>query len=88
MDLWIAVILFLVNIGDDILAVLFIRRTTQGKALQACFLSMLLTIIVAFSVINYVHYYWYLLPVCLGSGLGTYLGVKYDKDKNEHKLVY
>ena len=79
MEIWVAILLFFLNVGDDALAVLYIRRTAEGKAIQASLISVALTLIVAFSVVQYITNYLYLIPIAGGSGLGSYLAVKWDK---------
>ena len=74
-------ILFLLNITDDSLAALYVRRVSSGEALQAGVISILLTIVIAYSVINYVRDWRYLIPIALGSGLGTYLTLLLDVGK-------
>lgn len=78
-NLYLAFALFAINILDDALAVLYVRRTAEGKALQAALISGALTMIVAFSVVSYVEDRRYLVPIVLGSVLGSYLGVRWDK---------
>jgi len=78
MKLWIALLIFVANIADDILCVLYIRRSASGDAVSAAILSGVLTAIVAFNVINYVRNKKYLIPAVLGSILGTYLAIMFD----------
>ena len=78
MKLWIVLAVFVANIADDILCVLYIRRSASGDAISAAILSGILTAIVAFNVINYVRNKKYLIPAILGSMLGTYLAILFD----------
>src|SRR3990167_333847 len=79
MEFWLAVLLFLTNVVDDVLAVLFVRRTSTGEAVQASLISGLLTILIAFSVVNYVQNKLYLIPIVSGSMVGCYFAVRLDK---------
>lgn len=79
MEFWLAVLLFFSNIADDVLAVLFVRRTAAGNAVQASLISGLLTILIAFSVVNYVENKLYLIPIVVGSMVGCYVAVRLDK---------
>ncbi len=79
MDWKIALLLFFSNILDDILCVLYTRRIVAGKSIQAAVLTGFLTVIVAFSVINYVENKWYLIPTVCGSMIGTFYAIKIDK---------
>ncbi len=78
MSLKVWIVLFLLNVSDDALATLYIRRVAAGEALQAGVISILLTVAVAYSVINYVKNWRYLIPIALGSGLGTFIAVLLD----------
>ena len=78
MKWWIALLIFVANIMDDILCVLYIRRSASGDAISAAILSGVLTAIVAFSVVSYVKNKKYLIPAVLGSILGTYLAILFD----------
>jgi len=78
MKWWIALLIFVANIMDDILCVLYIRRSASGDAISAAILSGVLTAIVAFSVVSYVKNKKYLIPAVLGSMLGTYLAILFD----------
>ena len=79
MEFWLATLLFFLNIVDDILAVLFVRRTAAGNAVQAALISGLLTVLIAFSVVNYVQNNLYLIPIVGGSMVGCYVAVRLDK---------
>lgn len=87
MDFWIAIALVLLNIADDALAVLYIRRTAAGRAVQAAIISAALTAIVAFSVIQYVDNRLYLIPIVSGSAAGSFLAVKIDRTYKKRKKV-
>ena len=79
MDPLIAILVFASNVADDALAVLFVRRCAAGKALQASLISGALTLLVAFSVVNYVENKWYLVPILLGSMVGCWVAVTWDR---------
>lgn len=79
MDWTIAVLVFFLNVLDDILCVFYTRRIVAGKAIQSGVLSGILTAVVAISVINYVDNKWYLAPIIAGSMIGSYVAIKLDK---------
>jgi membrane protein YqaA with SNARE-associated domain len=81
----IAILLFCLNIFDDILCVFFTRRTVAGKALQAAVLSGVLTFVVSISVVSYVENRWYLIPIIIGSSIGTFVAIKLDKHLKKKK---
>jgi hypothetical protein len=82
-----AVLLFCSNVLDDVLAVLYIRRVSEGKYVQAAGYSGLLTLIVAFSVKLYVESTAYLLPVVVGSAIGAALGTWWDQSTKRRRKV-
>jgi len=75
--LW-AFLLFLINIFDDCLAALYVRRVAQGEALEAALMSGALTVLVGVSVKSYVKDWRYLAPIVIGSMLGCYLAIRFD----------
>lgn len=85
MDIWISLLLFFTNIFDDALAVLFVRRAAQGKAGQVAIISGTLTFLIAFSVTKYMEDTRYLIPIILGSMLGSYGAVKFDRFNRRKK---
>lgn len=81
----IAIMLFCLNIFDDILCVFFTRRMVAGKALQAAILSGILTFVVSISVVNYVENRWYMIPIIIGSMIGTFIAIKLDQEFKRRK---
>lgn len=73
-----AVMVFLLTIIVDIFWGFYIRRTGQGKAIQAAIFGSAITFFGAFIVINYVKNMLYLIAAVLGSFVGTWLTVRYD----------
>ena len=78
MNPWIAILVFLASVGDDVLCVFYIRRTNSGKILQAGILSGLLTALIGLEVLIYVGEWKYLLPNILGSAIGTPIALWID----------
>lgn len=57
------------------LAVASLRPKTSATV------GSLMHFLIAFGVLNYVKNYLYVIPLVLGSWLGTYIVVKYSKDR-------
>ncbi len=70
---------FLATMCIDALYALYTLRLTQKKAFQSAFFGSLIHILTAFTVISYTKNYLYLIPLVIGSFVGTYLVVKYSK---------
>ena len=67
----------------DVLFAIYVRRTSQGMAFQAAFFGALIAAVAAFVVVSYVANHWLIIPAVIGSFLGTYLIVKFDKKKDK-----
>ncbi len=74
-----ALLVFLSTTFTEIIWVLYIRRTSSGKALAAALFSMTLVVVGAYVVISYIENNWYLVPAAVGSFIGTIAAVRYDK---------
>ena len=75
MNPWLALAIFLLSIGDDILVVYYMRRVIAGKRRVAGLLSGALTGLISLEVFIYVSDYVYIIPNCLGSIIGTWLAL-------------
>lgn len=73
-----AIGLFILNICDDWLAALYVRRVAQGDAFWATILSGSLTLLVFISVKAAIKNWRYLAPIVIGSMLGCYLAIRFD----------
>ncbi len=51
---------------------------TKKKPVAAASVGALMHFMIAFGVLNYVQNYLYLIPLALGSWIGTYVVVRYD----------
>lgn len=71
-------IVFLMMLATDILWTFYIRRTNEGRALQAATMSLFLMLIGGFVVVSYTENHWMLLPAAGGSFLGTYITVRWE----------
>lgn len=54
---------------------------TKQRPLAAANAASLMYFLLAFGVLNYVENYLYVIPLALGSWIGTYMTVRYDLKK-------
>jgi hypothetical protein len=73
------VLLFFVSIVYDIFYTKSILHISKLNAVAAANLSMLLYLIMAFGIINYVKHFINIVPIILGAWIGTYGILKYEK---------
>jgi hypothetical protein len=76
-----SILVFLAVVLGDILWVLYIRRSGEGRALSAAVFGTLIWIFGAFVVINYMEDKRLIIFAVLGAFIGTYLAVKFDSKK-------
>ncbi len=63
----------------DALWALYMLRVTEKKPHQSALYGSFIHILTAFTVISYTKNYWYLIPLVIGSYIGTYLVVRHSK---------
>ncbi len=71
-------VLFATLVTDALWALYMIKVTTKAPFLAASYGS-LIHILTAFTVISYTKNYLYLIPLVVGSFIGTYFTVKFTK---------
>ncbi len=79
MNPWLALAIFLLSVGDDILVVYYLRRVITGRRVAASLLSGALTILISLEVFVYVSNWQYILPNALGSVIGTWLALRIEE---------
>ena len=70
---------FLATLCIDALYALYTIKLVEKKAFQSAGFGSLIHILTAFTVISYTKNYLYLIPLVMGSFIGTFLVVKYSK---------
>jgi hypothetical protein len=63
----------------DMLYAIYTFDIINRKPIRAGTMASLIYSLSAFGVINYVHNYWYIIPMALGAWFGTYIVVKWKK---------
>ncbi len=75
-DWLIAVFIFLAYFVVDALYVKYALAVVAKKAVSAANFGSLMYVLMAFGIFNYTHNFLYVIPVGLGSWLGTYIIIK------------
>ena len=81
LDLFKFLLVFIATGVGDMFWTFYIRRTSEGKALQASLFSAAIMIAGGIVIITYVENKWYLIPATLGAFVGTYFTVKKDSSR-------
>ena len=79
MSIFIFFAVFVATAITDALWALYMIYVTKKSPILAASYGSLIHILTAFTVISYTKNYLYLIPLVLGSFIGTYLVVKYKK---------
>lgn len=72
-------LIFISAVLLDVIWAVYIKKISQGKPVIAASVSVLIYLLGAFVVINYVKNNWYLLVAAAGAFVGTYFATKYIK---------
>jgi hypothetical protein len=78
-NIWIALLLFIVYVIFDILYGWYILAVNRLNAELAGILSIMIGVISYGGVIKITDNPWYGVPIVLGGGLGTYFLIKWEK---------
>lgn len=79
-DFRIAFIVFVAYLIVDAMYAYYTIAVIRKKPFASASVGALMHFLIAFGVLNYVQNYLYVVPLALGSWIGTYLVVKYDLD--------
>lgn len=71
------IIIFIALFITDIIWALYIRWSAQGKALKAGLASILIYVIGAFTIGEFIKDVWVLIPASIGCFAGTYATIKW-----------
>jgi hypothetical protein len=75
-DFKIALVVFFAYLLIDAMYAYYTLAVTQKKPLTAASVGAVMHFLIAFGVLNYVQNYLYVIPLALGSWVGTYIVVK------------
>ena len=77
-DVKVALIVFVAYLLVDAMYAYYTIVVTKKKPFAAASVGALMHFLIAFGVLNYVQNYLYIIPLALGSFIGTYLMVRYE----------
>lgn len=80
-DLKISLLLFVLQILIDSAYCIYTKSVAQNKPLKAAISGASIHFFLAIGVINYVKNYFYVVPIALGSFVGTYFILKFSDDE-------
>ena len=80
-DIRIGLLIFVAYIIIDALFVSYTYLVVKKAPAKAATVGAGMYFLMAFGIINYVNNFLYVIPLVIGSWIGTYLVVKYEKHK-------
>lgn len=78
---WLALLVFVAYVLIDGMYAYYTIAVTKQRPVASASVGALMHFLIAFGVLNYVQNYLYLIPLALGSWVGTYLIVSLDKKR-------
>lgn len=75
-DFKVAVVVFVAYLLVDAMYAYYTLAVTKNKPIVAASVGASMHFLIAFGVLNYVQNYLYVLPLAIGSWIGTYLVVR------------
>lgn len=81
-DFVLAISIFVAYLIVDALYAQYTLHVTNYRAFRAATTGALVHFILAFGVLNYVNNYLYVIPLALGSWIGTYSIIRYEQKKS------
>ena len=77
-----ACLIFIAYVLIDGMYAYYTQSIVKKKAFVSATTGALMHFLIAFGVLNYVQNFLYVIPLALGSWVGTYLVVKHDGSSN------
>ena len=78
--------IFLAYILVDGMYAYYTLAVTNKKPFVSATTGALMHFLIAFGVLNYVHNYLYIIPIAVGSWIGTYLIVKRELNNQKYNF--
>ena len=82
LDLGLAAVVFVAYLLIDALYAKYTYSVVEKRPIQAANIGFIMHFLLAFGVINYVENFLYVVPLALGSWVGTYLVVKRESGED------
>ncbi len=83
-DIKIALMIFSAYFAIDAMYALYTFSVVKKKPLTSSSIGALMHFLLAFGVINYVQNYLYIIPLAMGSWVGTFIIVSREKRKEKY----
>ena len=87
-DFGTAIFIFFAYVLVDALYAYYTLEVTKRKPYSAATVGAIMYLIIAIGVINYIQNYLYLIPLVLGSWIGTFIVVKREQRIYKMKLLH
>ena len=81
-DFGLAMLIFVAYLVIDALYAKYTYVVVEKKPVQAANIGLIMHFLLAFGIINYVGNFLYVIPLALGSWVGTYLVVRRERRKD------
>lgn len=78
-DFKIASVVFIAYLLVDAMYAYYTISVTKKKPITSASVGATMHFLIAFGVLNYVQNYLYVIPLAIGSWIGTYFVVRYDQ---------
>lgn len=85
-DIVLAVMIFVAYLLVDALYAQYTFYVTQYKEYSAATIGALMHFILAFGVLNYVQNFLYIVPLAMGSWVGTFLVIRRERLKRTNEI--
>lgn len=85
-DIVLAVMIFVAYLLVDALYAQYTFHVTQYKEYSAATIGALMHFILAFGVLNYVQNFLYVVPLAMGSWVGTFLVIRRERLKRTNEI--
>jgi len=82
---WVCLGLFVLYITLDAIYSNYVFSLNKLHASNSANFSVALIFLTGIATFEYVHNLWYLLPMCMGAWIGSFISVKFEKNKKKKR---
>ena len=79
---WLGLIILLAYLIIDGLYAYYTLSVTKGQPIRSATTGALMHFLIAFGVLNYINNFLYIIPLAIGSWIGTYIVVNKERKNN------
>jgi len=84
---WICLVLFVLYIALDAIYSNYVFSLNRLHPSNSAHFSAVLIFLTGLATFEYVHNLWYLLPMCTGAWIGSYISVTIEKTKKKKRAA-